>query len=431
MPWAAALMLLLLHASGAQAQTRELSSSGELLDGIAAIVNDGVVLRSELELEMQRIVTRLQAQGTPLPPTQQLVPQVLERLVIQRIQLQRAERVGIRISDESLNQALLSVAERNNLPLSQLPDLLAAEGIDYGSYRADLRNQLAVEQLRQRDVLARITVTPRELDEYMQRQEERNFVNQEFKLSHILISTSESASPEEVAATEARIRDIYQRALDGESFSELAVTYSDGQQALEGGSLGWRKGDELPTLFIDVVPGMLTGQVSEPIRSGSGWHLVRLDDRRGGEPVMENQVLVRHILITTNEVLDDDAARQKLVEIRGQILGGDDFGAIAKVVSEDPGSAVEGGSMGWTNPAIFVPEFREVCETAPIGELTEPFRSPFGWHIVEVMDRRVQDTTEDVARQNAMAAIRNSKLGEESELWARRLRDEAFVDYRL
>ena len=424
-------LALLAGADPIAAQTRELSESGQLLDGIAALVNDGVVLKSELEAETARIVERLQADGQPVPSPSQLVPQVLERLVIQRIQLQRAERVGIQISDETLNQALANIAERNGVSLTDLPTVLAREGIDYGTYRTELRNQLAVEQLRQRDVIARINVSPRELEEYLQRQQGREFANQEFNISQLLIATSATASQSDIAQAERRIDELSRRAASGESFSQLAIANSDGQRALEGGELGWRRGDELPTIFADVVPGLQPGDVSEPIRSSSGFHLVRLNDRRGGEPIMENQVRVRHILLTTNEVLDDEAVRQKLLEVRSQIIGGDDFAAVATVMSEDPASAVEGGDMGWTNPSVFVPEFREACNTLPIGVISDPVQTPFGWHLIEVLDRRVEDTTEEVARQQAIMAIRNSKLGEESELWARRLRDQAFVEYRL
>jgi peptidyl-prolyl cis-trans isomerase SurA len=413
------------------AQDRELSGTGELLDGIVALVNDGVVLTSELDQEIQRIITRLKEQGTSIPEMNQLAPQVLERLVIQRIQLQRAERIGIQIPDETLNFALSNVAERNGVALSDLPKLLAAQGVEYGGYREELRQQLSVEQLRQRDVMSRITVTPRELDEFIVRQEGRASSSEEFSLSHILISTPTSANNDATRAAEQRINEIYAQVLSGESFAELAVANSDGQNALEGGSLGWRRGDELPTLFADVVPGLQRGQVSEPLRSASGFHLVRLDDSRGTEPVMVDQTWARHILITPNAVLDDEAAKQKLQEIRQQIIDGDEFEAVAKVISEDPGSAVEGGDLGWAGPGTFVPEFQAVCDALDIDEISEPFQTQFGWHIIQLIDRRLHDTTDEVARQQAIMAIRNSKLEEETELWARRLRDQAFVEYRL
>lgn len=211
----------------------------------------------------------------------------------------------------------------------------------------------------------------------------------------------------------------------------MAVTNSDGQQALEGGSLGWKKGDELPTLFADLVPGMQKGQVAEPIRSASGFHLVRLNDRRGGDPIIEQQVHVRHILIAPNEVLDSDAAREKIQGIRQRIVAGDDFATVARAVSDDPGSKNEGGDLGWTGPGTFAPEFQTVVDGIAPNTLSEPFRTRFGWHILEVLGRRTQDTTEEVKRQQAALAIRNSKLGEETEIWMHRLRDQAFVETRI
>ncbi|MDH3509233.1 MAG: peptidylprolyl isomerase [Gammaproteobacteria bacterium] len=417
--------------SDLHAQTRELSSTGEMLDGIAAVVNDGVVLKSQLEIEIQRIVQRLEAQGTQIPPMNTLAEQVLERLVVNQIQLQRAQRVGIQISDETLNVALANVAQRNGTSLSELPAMLASEGIDYAAYRAEMREQLSIEQLRQRDVTGRIGITPRELEEYLERQEGRAFQNQEFNLSQILISISASATAEDVETAEREIADIYKQVQAGESFVELAISRSDGQNALEGGHLGWRKGEELPTLFAEIVPGLEIGQVSEPVRSASGFHLVKLDDRRGSDPIMQQQTRARHILISTNEVLDDEAVYQKLLELRQQILDGDSFEAVAKVISEDPGSAVDGGDLGWAGPDVFVPEFQAVCDELEIDEISKPFKTSYGWHIIQLLDRRVHDTTEEIQRQRAIMSIRNSKMSEETELWMRRLRDEAFVEYRL
>jgi peptidyl-prolyl cis-trans isomerase SurA len=430
-PIPAILLAAVLGCASAQAQDRDLSSRGQLLDGIAAIVNDGIVLKSELAAETDRIVQRLEAQGTKIPPERSIAQQVLERLVISRIQLQRAERVGIQVSDETLNNALENVAQRNNVTIAELPRVLAAEGLDYQAYRSQMRDQIAIEQLRQRDVLSRISVTPREIDEYLARQEGRAAFNMEFDLSQILVAVSPSASPDDVAAAEKKVGEIRERIRSGEDFAQLAVTYSDGQQALEGGRLGWLKGDELPTLFTAVVPGLAEGQVSEPIRSASGFHLVLLNDRRGGEPIIEQQVHVRHILIAPNEVLDDDTALARLKGIRERILAGDDFAAVARVVSDDPGSKNEGGDLGWTGPGVFAPEFQAAADQLPENTLSEPVRTRFGWHIIEVLGRRVQDTTEEVKRQQAGLAIRNSKLSEETELWTRRLRDQAFVEYRI
>ena len=429
--WALFWALLLAVSPQAGAQTRELSSSGELLDGIVALVNDGVVLKSELQGETDRIVARLQQQGTQLPPPQILNRQVLDRLIVERLQLQRAEKLGIQVSDETLNQALATIAQRNNVPLADLPAVLAREGVDYTAYRRDLRQQVTIDQLRQRDVLQRISVSPKEVDAYLARQEGKANLRQEFLLSHILIAVPVNATPDQIAAAQRQVDELYKRILDGEDFAKLAVAYSSGQQALEGGSLGWLKGSELPSLFAEVAPGLSKGQVAEPVRNASGFHLIRLDDRRGGEAIMENQTHARHILLTTNEVLDDGAAQEQLKEIRERIVAGEDFGAVAKAVSEDPQSAVEGGDLGWAGPGNFVPAFEEQLNKLEINEISQPFRTQFGWHILQVLERRVYDATADKQKQEAILAIRNSKLGDEVDIWTRRLRDEAFVEYRL
>lgn len=425
------LLLLAAIAPPLAAQTLDLSDTGEFLDGIAAVVNDGIVMKSEVEAQTQLIVMRLQAEDTPLPPQDVLRQQILERLVVTKLQLQRAERLGIQVSDEMLNLALADIARRNNTTLSMLPQLLAQDGIEYAAYRGEMRDQIVIEQLRQRDVVSRIGISPRELEDFMEREEGKSYRSQQFRLSHILISLPLAATPEELAAAEARANDVYEKARAGEDFSQLAVSFSDGQNALDGGSMGWRRGDELPTLFAEVVPGMRANEVSEPIRSASGFHIIRVDEVKGAERVMEDQTHARHILIETDEILDDDAALQNLLEVREQILSGDDFAAIASAVSDDPTSAAEGGDLGWNGPDVFVPEFQAVCDSLEIGELSQPVQTQFGWHLIEVLERRTQDTTEEVERQRAAMAIRNSKLEEETELWLRRLRDEAFVEYRL
>jgi peptidyl-prolyl cis-trans isomerase SurA len=421
----------LICAGSAHAQNLDLSDTGVRIDGIAAVVNDGVVLLSELDEQTILIVNRLREENTPLPPMDILRQQILERLVVTQIQLQRAERAGITISDEILNRALSDIAQRNDTTLGALPELLAQDGVDYSSYRKEMREQLTIERLRQQDVISRIGVNPRELEDYLNREASSAYRNHSYKMSHILISVSAATSPGELEVATAKAKDLYIRLQEGADFAQLAVAYSDAQTALEGGSIGWRNGDSLPTLFAEIVPDMQPGQISEPIRSSSGFHIIKLDAIEGNEPIIENQTHARHILIETTEIIDDDIARQKLEEIRTEILEGGDFEAIAKAVSEDPGSAVQGGDLGWSGPGMFVPEFEETMNSLEIGDISEPFQSPFGWHIMEVTERRVHDTTEDVHRQRAMMAIRNSKVAEETELWVRQIRDEAFVEYRI
>lgn len=421
----------LLFSSELIAQTLDLSDTGVKLDGVAAVVNDGIVLTSELDLQTDMVIDRLRSENTPLPPMNILRQQILENLVIKEIQMQRAARSGITIPDEMLNSAIADVAQRNNTSLNELPALLAGDGISYPMFRNQLREEMVIQRLQQRDVVSRIGVNPRELEEYLAREESSEYRNKRFKVSHILISVPAAATPDELDVASGRAQGIYDELNNGADFAQLAVAYSDAQTALEGGAMGWRNGDALPTLFAEVVPLMQPGEVSTPLRTSSGIHIIKLDDVEGREAIIENQTLARHILITTNEVVDDDVAKQKLIDVREEIINGGDFEAIAKAVSEDPGSAVEGGDLGWTGPGLFVPVFEETMDGLKIGEISQPFQSPFGWHILQVMERRVHDTTDDVRRQEAMMAIRQSKLAEETELWIRQIRDESFVEYRI
>lgn len=414
----------------ALAQTRELSTGGVLLDRVAAVVNDGIVLKSELDSQVTMITQRLQQQRTELPPQNVLRQQILERLVLQEVQLQRAQRLGVKVSDEILNGALKDVAERNQIPLDQLPEALALQGLNYAQYRDSMRKEMTLSMLRQRDVLSRINVTPRELEQFIVR--EASAENQEYNVSHILLSLPQAAEPAQIEAVTERAQDISTRARNGEDFAQLAVSYSNGQTALEGGALGWRKGAQLPGFIAELVAKMRAGEVSEPMRTPSGFHIVRLNERRGASAqVMVDQVHARHILVRPNALRTDDAVRARLAELRTQILAGEDFAKLATSNSEDPGSAAEGGDLGWSSPGTFVPEFERAIVNTPDNEISEPFRSQYGWHIVQVLGRRKHDNTEEARRQKAFAALRESKAEEETELWLRRLRDEAFIEYRM
>jgi peptidyl-prolyl cis-trans isomerase SurA len=421
-----------LAASPAFAQTREASSSGVLLDRVAATVNEGVVLSSELDEELLTISERLRAQKLDLPPMNVLRQQVLDRLVLQELQIQRANRAGIKVSDESVNNALRDVAEQNKIPLADLPAALASQGIDYANYREGLRKEMMMQILRQRDVFARINVSPREIDQFLERQKKMPSESNEYNVSHILVAVPQAATPEQLDEATKRAEDVYQKATAGEDFGRLAVAYSNAQTALEGGSLGWRKGPELPTFLGEVIAGMKTGDVTKPIRTPSGFHILKLNEMRGNAQVIVNQVHARHILIKPNELQDDATVQQKLSSIRDRILNkGENFTAVASVVSEDPGSAAEGGDLGWAGPGTYVPEFEKQLAQLQPDEISQPFRTQFGWHIIQLLGRRQFDTTQDVIRQRAFNALRESKADEETELWLRRLRDEAYVEYKL
>src|SRR5580704_11956881 len=425
------LALFALLTSQAHAQTRELATQGELLDRVVAIVNDGVVLNSDLDAQVDQVTERLHQQKLELPPQNVLRQQVLERLVVQELELQHASRAGVKVTDEMLNSALTDVAKRNNITLTQLPDALKQQGIDYVSYREDVRKEITLTVLRQRDVLQHIAVTPREIDQYLDKQSKAPSEHNEYNVSHILIAVGQEATQSQLDAAAKRANDVYERAKGGEDFAKLAVAYSNSQTAFEGGALGWRKGSELPTFLTDVVAKLKPGEVSEPLRTPTGYHIIRLNEVRGGtQKAEEDQVHVRHILMKTNELADDATVRQKLNTLRDRVLKGDDFGGLAQTTSEDPGSAVDGGDLGWAGPGTYAPEFEAAIAPLKDNEISEPFKTQFGWHIAQMLGHRRVDNTQDMKRRQAMEAIRAGKADEETELWLRRMRDEAYVEYK-
>ncbi|HUI60228.1 MAG TPA: peptidylprolyl isomerase, partial [Steroidobacteraceae bacterium] len=313
--------ILALQGQGlAHAQTRELATKGVLLDRVAAVVNDGVVLNSELDDQVAAVTERLRGQKLELPPQNVLRQQVLERLILQEIQAQRANRAGLKVSDEALNSALTEVAQRNNIALSQLPEALSQQGIDYASYREEMRRELTLGLLRQRDVLQRISITPREIDQFLAKQANTPSENNQYNVSHILIAVGQAASPEQLEAAGKRAAEVAQRAKAGEDFAKLAVAYSNAQTALEGGALGWRKGSELPTFLTDVVVKLKPGEVSDPLRTPTGYHIIKVNEVRGeASKAIISQTHVRHILMKTNELADDATVRQKLNQLRDRI----------------------------------------------------------------------------------------------------------------
>jgi len=425
------LMAALLIGTRAPAQTRDIGAHGELLDRIAAIVNDGLVLKTELDEQMEAVSKRLQEQKVELPPESVLRQQVLERLILQEIQSQRAKHVGLTISDEQLNGALQEIAQRNKIPFDQLPTALAAQGVDYKQYRESMRKELTLSTLRQRDVIAHINVSPHELEQYLARQQSAAS-NDEFNVSHILLSLPQAATPQQLEDITKKANDIAARAAKGEDFGQLAIANSNSQTALDGGQLGWRKGSQLPQFVLDLVVKMKPGEVSTPVRTPSGFHIVKLNERRGGEAaVIINQIHVRHILLKTSELDDDATVHEKLAKLRLRILNGEDFAGIASATSQDPGSAPDGGDLGWAGPGTFVPEFDKAVADLKTNEISEPFKTRYGWHIVQMLGTRTYDSTDDVRRQKAFAAIRESKTDEETELWLRRLRDDAFVEIKM
>ena len=410
----------------------ELSTTGEFLDGIAAVVNDGVVLKSQMDEQLETIRRNAAAQGMQLPPEDILVEQVLERLILTEIQLQRAERIGLRVSDEMLNQSIAGIAAQNGVSFEDMPALLAADGLDYARFRSSLREEITVNQLRRIEVGQSINVSEREVEQCIADLEDNVVANSEYELSHILLPLPEGASADEIAEVEELANQVFAQISNGADFREMAVRYSKGPTALEGGSLGWMEGAQVPTLFTEVLQDMDKGDVSQPVRAASSFHIVKVDDMRGAvERSAVGQAQVRHILIMPNEVIDDATAKQRLEEALEAIRNGADFGEQAKLLSDDPGTANLGGDLGWAGPGVYAPEFEQTIAASEIGVVSEPFRTQFGWHILEVTDRRVYDNTEDLKRSNCDQRIRASKVEEESMQWMQRLRDEAFVEKRI
>jgi len=412
----------------------ELSETGEFLDGVAAIVNEGVVLRSQFDRQLETIKKRASDQGIQLPPEDVLNEQILERLIVTEIQMQRADRIGLKdqISDQYVNSAIQRVADQNGVRFEDLPAMLAQDGVDYAEFRENLREELTLNELKGIEVTRNIRVSEREIEQCIIDLETNVVVNSDWQLSHILLTIPESANAEVVTAIEQSAADIYARLQDKADFRELAARYSEGSTALEGGALGWLSGQQIPSIFTDVLQDMEAGDITEPFRTSNSIHIVKVNELRSAVEHSEiNQAKVRHILISPNEIIDDATAKQRLEQALEKIRGGEDFGEQAKLLSDDPGSANLGGDLGWSETSSYAPEFRATADAAELGVISEPFRTQFGWHILEVQERRVYDNTDELKERNCVARIRNSKQEEETLLWLQRMRDEAFVDSRI
>lgn len=402
-----------------------------LLDRIVAVVEDDAIMSSELSDRVQMVKRRLSDRPGPQPPPELLQRQVLEHLIVERLQVQLAERQGIRIDDITLNETMRNIAGRNGLSLETFRDNLVAEDIDYVKFREQVRTELVIESLRKRVVERKIQVTDQEVTDLISSQRGGDESNVEYRLNHILVAVPEAASSDEIKAARAQAESIRERALKGEDFRQLALSESNGQKALEGGDLDWRKSNQMPTIFARSATTLEVGGISEVIRSPSGFHIIYLADRRGQEQKIINQTRVRHILLKTSALMDDEEARLRLKKLIQRIKLGESFTALAKAHSEDSGSAIEGGDLGWTSPGEFTTEFEDVMNSLQVGQISEPFKSTFGWHILEVMERRSYDNTDEAMRAQARDIIFRRKIEEETELWLRRLRDESYVEYRL
>ncbi|MEJ2453075.1 MAG: peptidylprolyl isomerase [Candidatus Thiodiazotropha sp.] len=401
------------------------------LDQIVAVVNDDVITRSELESRMNEMLVQLQQKSTNLPPIEVLREQVLDRMISKRLQLQTADRLGLSVDDDTVTKAIANIAETNNITLLQLREVLERDGIRFPQFREQLREDILINRLKQKEVINRIVITDQDIDNFLAREIGTQRQRAAVHLQHILIATPEGASPEDVQAARTKAQSVYEELQQGADFGETAIRVSDSRQALEGGDLGWIETSRIPSLFTQLVDELEPGAISEPIRNASGFHIVKLIEVKGGQKLIVKQTHARHILINTNEIVSDREARQRLETLRERIVNGESFEALARAHSDDKASAIRGGDLGWTSPGDLVPQFEEQMDALPLGDVSEPFKTPFGWHIVQPLERRQHDNTEEALRNNARQAIQKQKSEEAIELWLRRLRDEAYVEVML
>lgn len=397
---------------------------------IVAVVGDEAITGQDLAKRLAVARAQLQKQGTPLPPEDVLERQMLERMIVERVQLQSARESGIRVDDAMLDQTIVRIANNNKMNLPQFQAVLAKDGIAYKAFREEIRNEMLMARLREREVDSRLVISDGEIDNFLANQA-ANGGGEEYQIAHILLRAPESATPEQLQKLRARAEQALSRARAGENFAQLAAAFSDAPDALQGGELGWRQIDRLPTLYSDAVSRLQSGQVSELLRSSAGFHIIKLVDKRGAAgPASIQQTHARHILIRVNEVISEAEARHRLETVREKIANGIDFAEQARLYSQD-GSAGRGGDLGWLNPGDTVPEFEQAMNALKVGELSQVIQSPFGMHLIQVTERRDRDVSVERQRGVARQALRERKLDEAFQDWLRQLRDRAYVENRL
>jgi len=405
------------------------------VDRIVAVVNSDVITRTELRQRVEQVTRQLSRQGTPLPPAEVLERQVLERQIVERLQLQLAGETSLRVDDVTLDRALGRIADNNRMSMTDFRKALEKDGISWERFRDEVRNEMLLGRVREREVDSRIVVSDAEVTNYLSNPENLAVGQEELNLAHILFRAPEGASPEQLARLRAKAEDVAARVARGEAFDKLAASYSDAPDALSGGNLGWRSAERLPGLFAEAVSGLKPGDTTPVLRSAAGFHLVKVVGRKGGgqavAPAQVQQTHARHILVKTSEVVSDADARRRLADLRERIVqGGASFAELARQHSADI-SAAKGGDLGWIYPGDTVPEFEQAMDALKPGEVSQPVQSPFGWHLIVVDERRVQDVSDDRKRAAARNALRERKSDEAFQDWLRQLRDRAYVEYRL
>jgi peptidyl-prolyl cis-trans isomerase SurA len=422
----ACLMALLLwcQAAWVQAEYKE-------LDAIAAVVEEDIILFSELLERLRLVEEQITASGAEIPPKNILLSQIMERLIVENLQLQEAGRRGVTVDDETLTRAVSEFARDNGLEIEQFAARLTSEGRNYVEFREQIRKEMMMQRLQRGIVNRRVAISDQEINDLLDSPYYSELLSDEFQVGHILLALADDADDATIARAEAQADIIVDQLRQGEDFAQLAIASSAGSRALEGGDLGWRKAPALPSLFAEQVVQLKVGEVAEPIVSGSGIHIVKLLDQRGAGVQTEEQTLLRHILVMPTEIRTNDETEALADDLYRQLLDGADFTEVAIEYSEDPGSALNGGDLGWTSGTEFVPAFQTAMAATASGEISPPFESQYGWHILEVQDRREQDMSQEARRNMAMQILHGRRFEEELEKWVKELRDEAFVDIRL
>ncbi|OAI00323.1 molecular chaperone SurA [Methylomonas methanica] len=403
----------------------------QVLDRIVAVVEEDVILERELNNEVAAITNKLRSSNVAMPPEFVLRKQVLERMVVDKLQRQLAAKSGVQVSDEMLSASVADIASRNGLSVESFRNELAKQGMEYKAFEDNLRNEIIINQLRGREIGSRVKVTDAEVLHYMETQSKAGQSNSQYHLGHILIAVSEAASASAIQKAKDKADQVIADLRGGKDFKQVAVSVSDDDNALKGGDLGWRSIGQIPSLFTEIVTTMNQGDVSEAIRSPSGFHIIKMLETEGAGQHIVTKTKVRHILIKTNELVDDAEAQKRLVALRERINDGDDFANLARAHSDDKGSAINGGSLDWVGPGALVPPFEEAMNKLAINEISQPVQTQFGWHMIQVLGRENQDNSEQFKKDKIREEIRKRKIEEETELWLRRLRDEAFVEIDL
>ncbi len=404
----------------------------QMLDRIVAVVNDGAIMASELDERINTIALQFQEKGQQLPPPAVMREQVLDRMILERLQLQLADRAGIKVDDATLNQALAGIARQNGMSLEDFAAALRQDGYDWAQFREQIRQDMLISRLQQRSVASRIRVTDREVDRFLNSEMGKKMFEADFRLGHILIRVPAGATPDEVKAAREKAEKLVQRLEQGADFQQLAVSESDGPKALEGGDLGWRPAAQWPSLFAETAIEMKKGQISQPLRSGAGFHILKMEDRKGGIEKVVTQYQVRHVLIKADALTSASEARAQINRLHDSVANGQrEFSAVAAEHSDDPGSARNGGELGWVSQGEMVPEFEDMMLHTPVGELSPVFETQFGWHFLRVDDTRDADMSEEFRRMQATQALQKRRFEEELETWLQEQRSESYVDIRL